>query len=119
MKRIFITILIPVLIMSCFFAGCQVSDDGKAEDLIGTWVAVDADNQKLEIRTEELRFNYRRFDYNIKGNSLYLEETFPNTTIVGEMPFKLKNDTLTIELGDEFSGYFYGRSGTVEMKRAK
>lgn len=87
------------------------------KDLIGTWVSPDADNQKLEIRTEELRFNYRTFDYEVKGNALHLEETYPNHSIIGDMPFELKGDTLTIDLGDEFSGYFYGRSGQVELER--
>ncbi|MBQ3124140.1 MAG: hypothetical protein IJC09_01795 [Clostridia bacterium] len=109
-----IGLLILVVIMLVSMLGCSFS---KQKRLIGTWVSPYADNQKLEIRTEELRFNYRRFDYVVKGNKLYLEETFPNKSLIGEMPFKLSGDTLTIDLGETFSGFFYGCSGKVKLQR--
>lgn len=86
------------------------------EALIGTWIVPGTSNQILEIRTEELRFNGRRYDYTVKGNVLYLEQTFPSSS-KGKMPFKLRGDSLTIDLGTDFSGFFYGRSGTVELER--
>ena len=86
------------------------------EALIGNWVAPGTTNQVLEIRTEELRFNGRRYDYTVEGNVLHLTQTFPSSSS-GEMPFKLRGDTLTIDLGTEFFGVFYGRSGTVKLER--
>lgn len=109
-----ITIISLMLLISVSLIGCGGS---KHEKLIGTWVSPYADNQKLEIRTEELRFNHMRFDYTVDGNALYLEETYPHQTLVGEMPFTLKDDELIIELGDRFRGYFYGCSGEVRLQR--
>ena len=87
-------------------------------DLIGTWVSPDAYNQVLEIRTEEIRFNYRVFDYTVEDDVLSLYQTFPNDGgVAGDMPFELKGDKLYIQLGEDFEGYFYGRSGIVELER--
>lgn len=108
---IIVAALSTVVLASCGSRGV------KEEDLIGTWISPYADNQKLEIRTEEIRFNYRTFDYEVNEDVLHLEETYPNHSITGDMPFELDGDTLTIELGDDFSGYFYGRSGQVELER--
>lgn len=47
---------------------------------------------------------------------MHLKQTFPSSSS-GEMPFKLRGDTLTIDLGTEFFGVFYGRSGTVKLER--
>ena len=84
--------------------------------LIGTWEA--AQGQILEIQTERLSFNYRAFDYTVEGGVLIIEEVYPGNSISGKVPFKLKGDTLTIDLGDLVSGIFYGRSGMVELERA-
>ena len=115
MKRI-ITSIFLVLFAVTILSSCGENNSKK---IIGRWVSPQAENQKLEILTEEIRFNYRRFDYSIKGNVLFLKETFPNKSIVGEMPFELNGDSLIIDLGTEFEGYFYGRSGKVYLERIK
>ncbi len=111
MKKILIlllAILVCVVVYKKFFVNQQ-------EKLMGTWEA--GPGQILEIETERLTFNFWVFDYTVKGDVLILEEAFPENSVSGKMPFKLKGDTLTIDLGDTFSGRFYGRSGTVELER--
>ncbi len=111
MKKILIlllAVLVCAVVYKHFFTNQQ-------EKLIGTWEA--AQGQILEIQTERLSFNYRAFDYTVEGGVLIIEEVYPGNSISGKVPFKLKGDTLTIDLGDLVSGIFYGRSGMVELER--
>ena len=111
MKKILVlllAVLVCVVVYKKFFVNQQ-------EKLIGTWEA--ASSQILEIETERLTFNYRVFDYSVEGDVLILEEVFPGNSISGKVPFELRGDSLTIDLGDLVSGIFYGRSGTVELDR--
>lgn len=100
----------------------QKSTITQKEDLIGTWSPPGIDSQRLEIRTEELRFNYRNFDYTIDGNILHLTENdIASRDRRLDIPFELDGDILTIDLGDDgfldASGYFYGRSGKVKLQK--
>ena len=104
-----------ILITSCGLRGSYNGSNSKK--LIGTWVANDAFNQKLEILTEELRFNHRRFSYTVEGDVIHIEETFPNQSIIGDISYRLDGDSLTIKFEDEIEGYFYGRTGTVYLER--
>lgn len=119
-----------VAYVSYFFTNADIKDKGidleedslytdySEENLIGTWIAPGTTNQKLEIRTEEIRFNGRTFDYIVDGNVLVLEETYPNASLRGEMPFELQGDILTIDLGTKFKGFFYGRKGKVKLEKS-
>lgn len=113
MKKI-TAVLLAALCITGVLTSCG-GDNG--EKLVGAWVATDADNQKLEILTEEIRFNYRRFSYTVEKDVIHLSETYPNQSIIGDMPYELDGDLLRIDLGTEFEGYFYGRSGTVYLER--
>ena len=97
----------------------QSSDSAvNADNLLGTWVSPDADNQILKIDSSEVTFNYRTFSYTVNGNELELYQTYPyQGGIEGSMPYELDGDELTITLGSAFEGYFYGRSGTVVVVR--
>ena len=97
----------------------QSSDSAvNADNLLGTWVSPDADNQTLKIDSSEVTFNYRTFSYTVNGNELELYQTYPyQGGIEGSMPYELDGDELTITLGSAFEGYFYGRSGTVVLVR--
>lgn len=122
LKLFFTTFLVMgmmVLFTACGGQSNEIATDSfSSNSLIGTWVSPSADNQILEIRTEELRFNNRTFDYTVDGNTLQLYQTFPNAGgVAGNMPFELDGDKLTIQLGSDFEGYFYGRSGVVELVR--
>lgn len=119
-----ISLVIALLFVSCNSQPRYIPKDFKdinafvESDLIGTWVSPDADNQVLEISSEEIRFNYRVFDYTVEDDVLSLYQTFPNAGgVAGDMPFELKGDKLYIQLGDDFEGFFYGRSGIVELER--
>lgn len=121
-KIFFLTLLVVSVFMTLVACGGQSFETStetiSTNNLIGTWVSPDADNQVLEIRTEEIRFNYRTFDYTVDGNILHLYQTFPNEGgVTGDMPFELDGNKLSIRLGDAFEGYFYGRSGVVELER--
>lgn len=88
------------------------------KNLLGTWVSPDADNQTLKIDNSEVTFNYRTFSYTVNGDELELYQTYPyHRGIEGSMPYELNGDKLTIKLGTAFEGYFYGRSGTVNLVR--
>ncbi len=113
MKKI-ISLILLVVCITFVFASCG---GNSSKNIIGTWVVPDAANQKLEILTEEIRFNYRRFNYTVKGDIIHLEETFPNKSLVGDISYELNGDSLTIDLGTEFGGFFYGRTGTVYLER--
>lgn len=85
--------------------------------LIGNWVVRGTPNQILQIRTEELRFDGRTFDYTVDGHTLLIKQTNPESLFKGEIPFKLRGDTLTIEIGTELSGFFYGRRGEATLDK--
>lgn len=121
-----LTIVILLIISITMLTACGKQPNKEMYDknilnsnaLIGTWVSPSADNQILEIGTEEVCFNYRKFDYTVDGNTLHLYQTFPNAGgVSGDMPFELDGDILTIQLGNDFEGYFYGRSGLVKLVR--
>lgn len=121
-----LTIVILLIINITMLTACGKQPNKELYDknilnsnaLIGTWVSPSADNQILEIDEDKICFNYRKFDYTISEKEIHLYQTFPNSGgVSGNMPFELHNDTLVIDLGDDFEGYFYGRSGLVKLVR--
>lgn len=114
MKRRFIAFILFLVTGIVMLTSCG---GNKASKLIGSWVAPDASNQRLEITTDEVWFNYRRFEYSVDHNVIHLKQTMPTRGLVGDITYKFDGDTLVIDLGEDMSGYFYGRSGTVRLNR--
>lgn len=91
--------------------------ENNASNLIGSWVAPEASNQWLEVGSDEISFNYRLFEYNVDNNVIHLKRISPSKGLTGDITYKFDGDALVVDLGDDMDGYFYGRSGTVRLKR--
>lgn len=113
-KNGFVLMMIAMFVFSLSACG----DKKSSNDLEGTWVLTTDDSKQVEFTKDKMRFNYFVYAYEVDGDTINFKETHPTSGHSGKMTYSIKDDVLTLDLGD-MDGYLYGRKGKIKLERFK